>query len=150
MKVDKTVKRETLYVLAGTIILSALMEAVFLILNQYSYTVLFGNLLGGGIAVLNFFLMGLTLQKSLADTDPEVSKKRMKASQSFRFLMLVIAAILGGVLPYIFNIIAVIIPFFFPRIIVTIRGLKIKGRSTPNEKISEEELSPPHEGGDNE
>lgn len=150
MKVDKTVKQETLYVLAGTIILSVLMEAVFLILNRYSYTVLFGNLLGGGIAVLNFFLMGLTLQKSLADNDLELSKKRMKASQSFRFLMLVIAAILGGVLPYIFNIIAVVIPFFFPRIIVTIRGLKIKGRSTPNEKTSEEELSPPHEGGDNE
>lgn len=149
MKVDKTVKRETLYVLVGTVILSILMESFFLIFNVFDYTVFFGNILGGSVAVLNFFLMGLTLQKSLADTDAEVAKKRVKVSQSFRFMMLILVAVLGGVVTY-FNIIAVLIPFFFPRIVMIIRGLKIKNNPLPNEKTSEEDLSPPHEGGDNE
>lgn len=149
MRVDKTVKRETLYVLVGTVLLSILMESFFLIFNAFDYTVLLGNLLGGGAAVLNFFLMGLTLQKSLADTDTELAKKRVKASQSFRFMMLVLVAVLGGVVTY-FNIIAVLIPFFFPRIVMIIRGLKIKDKPLSNEKTSEEDLSPPHEGGDNE
>ncbi len=149
MKVDKTVKRETLYVLMGTVILSILMESVFLICNAFDYRVVLGNLLGGGAAVLNFFLMGLTLQKSLTDSDTELAQKRVKASQSFRFIMMILVAVLGGIVTY-FNIIAVLIPFFFPRIVMTIRGLKIKDKSLPNEKISGEDISPPDEGGDNE
>ena len=77
----------------------------------------------------------------------------MKISQSFRFLMLIIVAVIGGVLPC-FNIVAVVIPFFFPRIVMTIRGLKIKDSPKANaETTSESEkdiASSDDEGGDNE
>ena len=63
-KVDGTVRKETIYIAAAVLILSMLMQAVFLIIKQWDYTVLLGNLLGGGVAVLNFFLMGLTVQKA--------------------------------------------------------------------------------------
>lgn len=154
MKVDKTIKQESLYLLVGVIILSAIMEAVFLICSTFDYTVILGNLLGGGFAVLNFFLMGLTLQKSLVDDDSQMAKNRVKMSQSLRFLMLVCVAILGGILPC-FNLIAVIVPFFFPRIVLTIRGLKIKNSPVSkandiDEKKAEDSLSPTDEGGDNE
>lgn len=154
MKVDKTVKQESLYLLFGVIILSAIMEAVFLICGSFDYTVILGNLLGGGVAVLNFFLMGLTLQKSLADDDPQMAKNRVKMSQSFRFLMLIAVAILGGLLPC-FNLIAVIVPFFFPRIVLTIRGLKIKDSPVSNtndteKEKAEDDISPTDEGGDSE
>lgn len=152
MKVDKTIKQESLYLLVGVIILSVIMEAVFLICGAFDYTVILGNILGGGIAVLNFFLMGITLQKSLNDDDPQMSKNRVKMSQSFRFLMLIVVAILGGVLPW-FNLISVIVPFFFPRIILTIRGLKIKDSQKANisSDLESANTSPPDDkGGDNE
>lgn len=153
MKIDKTIKQESLYLLLGVIILSAVMEAVFLIFNAFDYTVLLGNILGGGIAVLNFFLMGITLQKSLADSDPKTAKNRVKLSQSMRFLMLIIVAVLGGVLSC-FNLIAVVVPLFFPRIVLTIRGLKIKDspRASINSKSESDEniSSPDDKGGDSE
>ena len=98
MKIDKAIKQESIYLLIGVVILSAIMEAVFLICGAFDYTVILGNILGGGIAVLNFFLMGITLQKSLTDTEIKTAENRMKMSQSFRFLMLIIVAVIGGAL----------------------------------------------------
>lgn len=68
-KVDGTVRKETIYIAAAVLILSMLMQAVFLIIKRWDYTVLLGNLLGGGVAVLNFFLMGLTVQKATSEDE---------------------------------------------------------------------------------
>ena len=54
MKIDKAIKQESIYLLIGVVILSAIMEAVFLICGAFDYTVILGNILGGGIAVFNF------------------------------------------------------------------------------------------------
>ena len=59
MKIDPTVKKETLFVGGVTLILSMLMQSVFLIIGRWDLSVLFGNLLGGVIGVLNFFFLGL-------------------------------------------------------------------------------------------
>ena len=140
MKIDKAIKQESIYLLIGVVILSAIMEAVFLICGAFDYTVILGNILGGGIAVFNFFLMGITLQKSLTDTEIKTAENRMKMSQSFRFLMLII--------------VAVVIPFFFPRVVMTIRGLKIKDSPKANTETSSEseKATTPSdkEGGDSE
>ena len=61
-KVDSTIIKETIFVASVTLVLSALMQSVFLIIGKWDYDVLLGNLLGGVAAVLNFFLMGLTVQ----------------------------------------------------------------------------------------
>lgn len=53
-KVDKTVLRETGYIALFVILLSVLMQAVFLIIGKWDYTVLLGNLLSAA-AVGNFF-----------------------------------------------------------------------------------------------
>ena len=124
--VDPTVKKETCYIGLAVLILSVLEQAVFLIIGQWDYTVLLGGLYGAAIAVGNFFLMGLTVQKCLT-LEPDEAKKRMKLSQQGRMLMLLVLCVIGGVLPF-FNIIAVLIPQFFPRIGVTIRGLTMKDK----------------------
>lgn len=124
LKIDKTVRRETLFVAVYTVILSALMEAVFLLIGKWDYTVLLGNLLGAGGAVLNFFLMGLTVQSAVLK-DEKDAKTQMKASQAMRLFMMCVIAILGAVLPC-FQVFAVIIPLFFPRIAVMIRGISLK------------------------
>lgn len=124
-KVDPTVKKETLYIALAVLILSALMQAVFLVIGKWDYTVLLGNLYGAAIAVGNFFLMGLTVQKCLT-MEPEDAKKRMKLSQQGRLLMLLVLCMIGAALPWL-DTIALLVPQFFPRIGVTVRGLTMKG-----------------------
>ena len=124
-KVDPVVMKETRYIAITVLILSALMQAVFLIIGQWNYTVLLGNLYGAVIAVGNFFLMGLTVQKCLT-MEPDDAKKRMKLSQQGRLLMLLVFCMIGAALPWL-NTIALLVPQFFPRIGVTVRGLTLKG-----------------------
>ncbi len=123
-KIDQTVMRETLYISVITIILSILMQSIFLVAGQWNYTVLLGNLLGIIAAVGNFFLMGLTVQTALGKED-KAARSHMKLSQRLRMLMLFAAAIIGYLVP-VFDIIAVIIPFIFPRIAVSLRPLFMK------------------------
>ena len=123
-KVDPTVLKETRFIAAGVLILSVLMQAVFLILGKWDYTVLLGNLYGAAVAVGNFFLMGLTVQHCLT-LEPDDAKKKMKLSQQGRLMMLLVLCMIGAALPC-FNTIALLVPQFFPRIGVTVRGLTIK------------------------
>lgn len=120
-KVDPTVKRETCYIAGFVLALSAVMELVFALLGAWNITVLLGNLLGGFAAVLNFFLMGLTIQSALGMEEKD-AKNRMKASQSMRMLMLLGFCVIGGVAPC-FNLYAALIPLVFPRIAVGLRPM---------------------------
>ncbi len=114
IKLDPAVKKQTLYVTAWVIILSALMQSVFLIIKAWNYTVLLGNLLSATASVINFLLLGITIQKSITKS-PEDAKKAIKASQALRMVFLVVVAVLGVALDC-FNVWATVIPLVFPRI----------------------------------
>ena len=132
-KVNSTVKKESLYIACSVVILSMLMEAVFLIIGKWTISVLWGNLLGGITAVLNFFLMGLTVQRAVGKDEREAATL-MKFSQTYRF-MLQLAVGLVGTLFSVFNVIAVVIPLFFPRIAIMLRpyvGIKYDGAEIEN------------------
>lgn len=118
-KIDETVRRMTLYIASWTAVFSLLMQAVFLCIGQWDYTVLLGNLWSGFFAVLNFLLMGITVQKAIEQSEQD-AKTMIKASQSLRMVMQVAIAAIGAALP-IMNIFAVLIPLFFPRIAVMLR-----------------------------
>ncbi len=157
-KIDSVVLRETGYITIWTVILSVLMEAVFLVLGYFDYKVVLGNLFGAFAAVLNFFLMGLSVQKAVerdsqasvpvrddADADSETDENPvavhkeavqiMKLSQSLRMLMMIAFAAIGALAPC-FNLIAVLIPFFFPRIAVMLRPVFLN-RADSSKKGSE-------------
>ena len=119
MKVDNTVKRETKYIAYFCVVLSLIMQALFILLKKWDYTVVLGNVLSVSVAVLNFFFMGLSVQKSLSMEQGD-SKKLMKSSQGFRNAVVFVTAAVGAAAPC-FNTIAVIIPLFFPRIAVSFR-----------------------------
>lgn len=121
MKIDRTVIKETRYIALWVIILSCVMEAIFLIASRFDYTVPLGNLLGGAVAVLNFFLMGLSVQKALGKEEKE-AKAVLRTSMLYRNMMLLGIAALGALLPC-FNIFSVLIPLFFPRIAIALRPL---------------------------
>lgn len=126
MKVNETVKRETGYIAVCVLILSAVMESVFLISGFFDYTVILGNLLSAGAAILNFFLMGLTVQ-SAVDMEEKNARAKMRLSQTLRTFMIFAVAAVGVVLPC-FNIITVLVPLFFPRIAIFLRTFSKKNQ----------------------
>ena len=62
---DPAVKKETGYIAAWVILLSLIMEAVFLLLRKWDLSVLFGNLGGAVISIGNFFLMALIATRAM-------------------------------------------------------------------------------------
>lgn len=119
--VDPVVKRETKYIALFSSILSILMQIVFLFLKKWDYTVLLGNILSFAVAVLNFFLMGIAVQKAVSQESSD-AKKTMKSSHGLRNVGVFAVTAIGVVLPY-FNTVAVILPLFFPRIAIMFRPL---------------------------
>ena len=126
-KIDKVVLKETKYITVWVLILSAVMQSVFLIIGKWNYTVLLGNLLSGAACVLNFLFMGLSVQKAV-NMDPKDAKAHMKMSASGRMLVLFGVAVLGAAAP-IFNIYATLIPLLFPRIGIAFRPMLDKKNS---------------------
>lgn len=145
-KIDPVILKETAFVALVSLAMSVFMQSIFLIVdywvpNAWDWLVIIGNLIGYIASVGNFFLMGLTVQKAL-DKEPKDAANFMKVSQMARILMLFLVA-LGAYLidQFAFDtfnvgfIIAVIVPYTFPRIAVMLRPLasKIKNRGEKNE-----------------
>lgn len=72
MKIQEAVRQSTLRVAAGVLMMSCIMVAVFIFMGKFDATVLFGAVWGTVFAVLNFFLMGLSVQAAadLAAANP--------------------------------------------------------------------------------
>lgn len=115
------VLKETKFIAAFAFILSMLMQSVFLIIGKWDYTVLLGNILGFSAAVGNFLLMGITVQLAL-DKEESDAKNLIKFSQTMRMILLFVLTIIGCLIP-IFNLLAVIMPYLFPRIAISFRPL---------------------------
>ena len=122
--VKKETKRVEMITGAGLI----LMWILFAILHftmpdkvPFDYTVILGGIGGGVIAVLNFFLMGLAVQKAASATDEGTARMKLKASYSQRFMMMILWVIVAIVAPC-FQFVAGIAPLLFPG-----TGLKFVG-----------------------
>ena len=116
MKIDKTVTRETLHIIYGSLIMSAVEQSVFLIIGKWDLTVLFGNLLTATVFVLDFFFLGITLQRVVNKKSKNEIKNSMIISRLLRFAMIGAAIACGLLFPKAFNIWAMIPPVFFNRI----------------------------------
>lgn len=127
-RIDPVIKKETQYVALVVLILSMLMEAVFLVIGMWNLPVLLGNLLGGVVGILNFFFMGLGLQSALKK---EVSdaKTTAKFSQVYRNLMIVAAVVLSIFLSC-FNMVSTIVSIFFPSLAVFIKAFLMNKNGT--------------------
>ena len=126
--VQPAVKKETKRVVMITGAGLILMWILFAILHYtmpdkvpFDYTVILGGIGGGMIAVLNFFLMGLAVQKAASATDEGTARMKLKASYSQRFMMMILWVIAAIVAPC-FQFVAGIAPLLFPG-----PGLKFEG-----------------------
>lgn len=122
--VDAAVKKETAFIACIVLIGSVLMQSVFLIIGKWDYTVLLGNLLGAFIALLNFFLMGLGIQKALTKEEKD-AQSFVKFSKQMRMVMMLLLCVAGAAMPW-FNVYALLIPLLFPQIGVFLRGMMLK------------------------
>lgn len=137
MRINETVRRETAYILVWVLILSAVMEAVFLIIGKWGLPVLWGNLIGAAGAVLNFFLLAMTVSRLVDAGKTDRLEYTMHATKSLRMAGMVLVSIVAISLlktdPY-----ATLIPLIFPSI-----GMKVKkvkqgsAPSAPEDKGSE-------------
>ena len=126
--VQPAVKKETKRVVMITGAGLILMWILFAILHftmpdkvPFDYTVILGGIGGGVIAVLNFFLMGLAVQKAASATDEGTARMKLKASYSQRFMMMILWVIVAIVAPC-FQFVAGLAPLLFPG-----TGLKFVG-----------------------
>ena len=126
--IQPAVKKETERVAMITGIGLILMWIVFGVLHAFmpqkvplDYTVFLGGALGGCVAVLNFFFMGLAVQKAATATDEDTARMRIKASYSQRMLIQMRWVIIAIVAPCC-QVVAGIVPLLFPG-----TGIKIAG-----------------------
>lgn len=124
-QIDPTIKRDTKYITLVVVILTVLMESVFLIIGKWDVTVLLGGMLGAGMAILNFFMMGMSVQKAVAKDKKEASGV-MKVSHSLRMVMLVVICAIAAMLPGVFNLVATMVPLLFPSVGARLHGKIVK------------------------
>lgn len=118
IKPQKAVIDNTKYIALFTAILSVIMQAVFVILKKWDYTVLTGNVLGAAASVFNFFVMALFVQAAV-EKEQKDAKNLLRLSQTVRFLFLIIIAVIGISVP-VFNSITTVVSFLFPQFAVTL------------------------------
>ena len=128
-RLSPAVRKETIHIAVATAILVVVMWVVFFFLHRFmpdrvpfDYRVILGGLCGGFVAVLNFFLMGLTVQKVVSTEDEDLAKNRMKASYSQR-MMLQMAWVVVAIVAPCFYFVAGIVPLLFPSLGIKIMAL---------------------------
>ena len=114
------VKKETQKVVIYTVVGVVLMWIVlFLLRPTMPYKIVFDNttilagIIGGGVAILNFFLMGISVQNIAATEDQDLAKKKMKTSYSQRMALQLIWVVIAIAAPC-FYFVAGILPLLFP------------------------------------
>ena len=135
MKVQKAVLKETEHIAIGVLIADVIMCIVFALLKKFDYTVVLGALLGTGIAVANFFFLGVTLQKAVGMQ--EFASKYVRQSYSLR-MFFCFAGVIVSVIAPCFHPIAAIIPLLMPQLVIyAMRALGLYKPDKPTENPAE-------------
>ena len=113
MKIQSEVLRQTARIGLGELALCAILA---LMLGPTRSDVLLGLVWGGSWAVVNFFLMGLTVQRAVDRRD---AKRLIQVSYTLRMLATMVVAAVGLSLSGMHSA-AIILPLLFPRLTVRI------------------------------
>lgn len=117
----KIVFRETAVILIGEAICIGAMLLVCWLLDWFSTQVLLGGIIGGVLAVLNFFFMavGTSLAADKAEQqDISGGKKLLQLSMTLRYVLLFILLV-AFTKSGICNPVAMVLPVFFVRPIIS-------------------------------
>lgn len=115
MNTRKFILRETALLAAAEAVCIAAMIGVFALLGYFDYKVILGGVLGGVLAIGNFFFMAIASDAAAdkaMEQDVKAGKSAMKVSYRLRLLVI-------GVLLFLLaksghcNVIALVCPLFF-------------------------------------
>lgn len=139
MKVNNIVKKETINMGLGILVCSVITQIVFFIFGAYSLAVLLGSIYGGVIVLLNFFLMGITVQNVTKLEDKNMAKKKMQFSYSMRQLglaLLIGAGMYAAVNLKVFHWLPILLAVIYPRLIILFLGFVRKEQNLKEGDIS--------------
>ena len=129
LKLQKAVKSETIFVALGSVILSAVMVIVFFLLHRIfpdkvpmDLPVVIGAIGGCAVAVSNFFLMAVTVQKVAGIENYDQAYRSMQVSYRYRTFLQLIWCVLCMVLGFI-NPVAGMLPLLWPSLLIKGRGI---------------------------
>lgn len=115
MNTRKFILRETMLLALSEAVCIAAMIGVFALLGCFDYTVVFGGVVGGVLAVANFFFMAIASNAAAdkaMEQDIKAGKSAIKVSYTTRLLVM-------GVVLFLFaksgqcNVLAMVCPLFF-------------------------------------
>ena len=130
-KLQPDSQKEVLRIGGGTLVLAAVMVAVFGVLSvlgvyPFTYKVPLAALAGSGVTVLNFTLMCLTMQRAVAVAqDAARVRGIIQLSYNGRMFMMAAWCVAAWWAPC-FNFVAGALPLLFPRVVILF--LQLTGR----------------------
>ncbi|MCD7888553.1 MAG: ATP synthase subunit I [Oscillospiraceae bacterium] len=118
----KEVLHETLIITIGQVICIAAMFGIFALLELFDSTVVFGGILGGILAILNFLFMAISVcvasDRAVAQ-DVKGGKSLMTFSMVLRYAVIFIVWVAGAV-SGLCNVFALVLPIVFVRPTITV------------------------------
>lgn len=133
MKLQPASKKELAFVAKGTLAGTLLMLAVFLALSAagvypFRWQILAGAAGGCTVAILNFYLLCLTVQSAAGMEDPKALKAKVQASYNGRLLMQGLWCLASYLAPC-FHLAAGVIPLLFPNVLIYLRQAAGKNKT---------------------
>lgn len=130
MKLQSASKKEVRRVAVGTAAFDVLLIAGLFLLSQFDmgtfdYKVFLGALGGSVVAILNFTIMCLTIQKAVDIEDKKQMKSFIQGSYNGRLLLQAGWIVAAFLIPHT-NVIAAAAPLLFPNL--TLIYLQMKGK----------------------
>lgn len=122
MDEKKLLGREFAVLTAGLLLGAGIMLGVFALLKKLDATVLWGTLAGIGLALLNFFLMAVSVWRAAdkaEEGDVAGGKRLMRLSMFGRYALL-LGALIVGAKSGVMNPIAMLVPLVLVRPILSI------------------------------
>ena len=110
------VKKMAAYI--GAMVL--IMVIIFALFGYFGIPIILGGLLGGIVALLNFFFLATAIEKSVNGHNSP--KGTLVSSYSLRLISIGVVVVFAIKSPYI-NYLAVVIPLLFPRIAIMAENL---------------------------
>jgi hypothetical protein len=130
MKLQPASKKEIKRIAIGTGICDLILLAALFVLSlegllTFNYTVFLGTLIGSCVAILNFTIMCLTIQKATGIDDQKQMKAFIQGSYNGRLMLQAGWVVVAILVPH-FQVIASAAPLLFPNL--TIFYLQAKGK----------------------
>jgi len=138
-------RREVSRIAIGSGVCACIQILVFWILSllgigTFNYRVVIGTIGGSLVAILCFAQLCITLQKATAHaTDEKFVKTQVRNGYNLRKLLQILWVIAAFVIPGI-NVLAAMIPLFFPNVVIYY--LQIKGKLFPAGEASAAPAAP--------